>query len=317
MNNDVPTISVIMSVYREPLDWIQESIDSILQQTFIDFEFIIVNDNPERTELNAFLKANRIKDNRIIIINNEKNIGLTKSLNKGLDCAQGRYIARMDADDIAMPTRFEKQVNLLELRGDVGVCGSHIHYFGASDFICKYPETAEDMFWFLKSNMAHPAVMIRKSILNGIYYNPRFVVSQDYALWIRLYEEGVVMYNIQEVLLRYRKSAEQISSKSNSVQKKLSIGLRVRAFNHYCNENNIDLKIGENGITPSLISDIIEKVQLPKSIKREFVFNLVLSVRCSLFSYIGLLIKFGTKMTFKQLSKLIYYRMKGYDLQMF
>lgn len=313
----IPKVSVVMSVYKEPLDWIQESIDSILEQTFIDFEFIIINDNPERTELYGFLEDNRVKDNRIIIINNEQNIGLTKSLNKGLDCAQGKYVARMDADDIALPTRFEKQVNLLDLRADVGVCGSHIHYFGSSDLICGYPETDGDMYWFLKSNMAHPAVMIRKSVLNGIYYNPRFVVSQDYALWIRLYEEGVVMYNIQEVLLRYRKSAGQISSKSNSVQKKLSIGLRVRAFNHYCNENNIGLKIEENGITSMTISEIIKKVQMPKPIKRELVFNLVLSVKCSLLSYICLLIKFGNKVSFKQLSRLIYYRIKGYDLQMF
>lgn len=313
----IPKVSVVMSVYKEPLDWIQESIDSILQQTFIDFEFIIINDNPEREELYVFLEDNRVKDDRIIIINNEQNIGLTKSLNKGLDRAQGKYVARMDADDIAMPTRFEKQVNLLELRADVGVCGSHIHCFGSSDLICEYPETDRDMYWFLKSNMAHPAVMIRKSILNGTYYNPRFVVSQDYALWIRLYEEGVVMYNIQEVLLRYRKSTGQISSKSNSVQKKLSIGLRVRAFNHYCNKNNIDLKIEKNSITSLTISDIIKKVQLPRPIKRELVFNLVLSVKCSLLSYIGLLIKFGNKMSFEQLSRLIYYRMKGYDLQMF
>lgn len=313
----IPKVSVVMSVYKEPLNWIQESIDSILQQTFIDFEFIIINDNPERKELHAFLELNRIKDNRIIIINNDTNIGLTKSLNKGLACSQGVYVARMDADDIAMSTRFEKQVRLLDLRTDVGVCGSHIHYFGASDSICEYPETDRDMYWFLKSNMAHPAVMIRKSVLNGIYYNPQFVVSQDYALWIRLYEEGVVMYNIQEVLLRYRKSAEQISSKSNAVQKKMSIGLRVRALNHYCKINNIDVKIEENGITRTLISYIIKKIQLPKNIKSELIFDLILSAHSSVSSYIGLLLKFSNKLSFNQLSRLIYYRMKGYDLQMF
>lgn len=310
-------MSVVMSVYKEPLNWIQESIDSILQQTFTDFEFVIINDNPGREELNGFLEANRVIDNRIIIITNEKNIGLTNSLNKGFARAQGDYIARMDADDIAMPTRFEKQVNLLDLKSDVGVCGSHIHYFGTSDFICEYPETDGDMYWFLKSNLAHPAVMIRKSVLNGIYYNSQFVVSQDYALWVRLYEEGVVMYNIQEVLLCYRKSVEQISSKSNSVQKKLSIGLRVRAFNHYCKENNIDIKIKEDGITQSLISDIIEKVHLPSNIKSELVVDLILSVRCSLSSFIVLLLKFCNKVSFYQLSRLIYYRLKRYDLQMF
>ena len=108
-----PIISVIMSVYNEPLDWVQESIDSILQQTFGNFEFIIINDNPNNKELFDFLITNKIKDNRIIIINNDENIGLTKSLNKGLERAKGEYIARMDADDISLPERLEKQINFL------------------------------------------------------------------------------------------------------------------------------------------------------------------------------------------------------------
>lgn len=313
----IPKVSVVMSVYKEPLNWIQESIDSILQQTFTDFEFIIINDNPGREELLAFLESNRVKDERIIIINNEKNIGLTRSLNKGIAISQGEYVARMDADDISVPERFEKQVKLLNSHKNVGVCGSHIHYFGASDYICKYPESDKDMYWFLKSNMAHPAVMIRKSIFNGTYYNTKFVVSQDYALWVRLYEEGVAMYNIQDVLLFYRKSSEQISSKSNSIQKKLSIELRVRAFNHYCKINNIDVRMEENSITQSLITEINKSVHLPIKVKRELIFNLILSVHCSLFSYIGLLLKYSNTVSFNQLLRLVYYKMKGYDMQFY
>ena len=199
----------------------------------------------------------------------------------------------------------------------MGVCGSHIHYFGASDYICKYPESDKDMYWFLKSNMAHPAVMIRKSIFNGTYYNTKFVVSQDYALWVRLYEEGVAMYNIQDVLLFYRKSSEQISSKSNSIQKKLSIELRVRAFNHYCKINNIDVRMEENSITQSLITEINKSVHLPIKVKRELIFNLILSVHCSLFSYIGLLLKYSNTVSFNQLLRLVYYKMKGYDMQFY
>ena len=100
-----------MSIYSEEEEWIRESIDSILNQTFSDFEFIIINDNPNRDKNNSLLTEYTRIDNRIIIITNEENIGLTKSLNKGLEIARGKYIARMDADDISLPTRFEKQVD--------------------------------------------------------------------------------------------------------------------------------------------------------------------------------------------------------------
>ena len=93
-------ISVIMSIYSEKEEWIKESIDSILSQTFRDFEFIIINDNPKRKQNENLLLEYSQKDNRIIVITNKENIGLTKSLNKGLSIAKGKYIARMDADII-------------------------------------------------------------------------------------------------------------------------------------------------------------------------------------------------------------------------
>ena len=98
-------ISVVMSVYNEPVDWIRQSIDSILNQTFRYFEFIIINDNPEGISQKKMLKDFAAKDNRIKIIENEENKGLTKSLNIGISKATGKYIARMDADDISMPDR--------------------------------------------------------------------------------------------------------------------------------------------------------------------------------------------------------------------
>ena len=123
----MPKISVLMSVYNEPIDWMRQAIESILNQTYKDFEFIIVNDNPEREENQFVLNEYRNKDSRIIILCNEHNIGLTKSLNKGLTVANGEYIARMDADDIALPKRFEKQALYLAKNKNVFLCHTNFN----------------------------------------------------------------------------------------------------------------------------------------------------------------------------------------------
>lgn len=135
-----PKVSVIMSVYKEPVEWLHESIDSILNQTFTDFEFIIICDNPSYDEGIALLYAYKEKDHRIVLIENEKNLGLTKSLNKGITVAKGDFIARMDADDISLPERFEKQMSLLEKHPEIGVCGSIIDYMGDRKGVKYYPE---------------------------------------------------------------------------------------------------------------------------------------------------------------------------------
>ena len=107
-------ISVIMSTYHEPLEYVEKSVDSILCQTYGDFEFIISVDDPENRKLIDFLKNKADGDSRIKIIVNEKNIGLPKTLNNAIAVAKGDYIARMDADDISLPDRFECQLKLIE-----------------------------------------------------------------------------------------------------------------------------------------------------------------------------------------------------------
>ena len=123
-------VSVVMSVFSEPRNWLKKAINSILDQTFSDFEFIIINDNPIRKENYLFLKEIQQKDSRIIIIENKENIGLTKSLNKGLSVARGTYIARMDADDISFPTRLEKQYLFMEANSGVIACGAWARTIG-------------------------------------------------------------------------------------------------------------------------------------------------------------------------------------------
>ena len=122
--NKYPEISVIMSVYNEPKEYLIRSIESILNQTFKDFEFIVILDNPKNEIARNIAKEYSLKDERIVFIKNEENIGLTKSLNKGISISKGKFIARMDADDISHPKRFEEQISFLNKNNEYGLCGT-------------------------------------------------------------------------------------------------------------------------------------------------------------------------------------------------
>lgn len=261
-----PFVSVIMSVYNEPEEWLRESINSILGQTFVDFEFIIVNDNPEREDNRRVLGECVRRDERVIVLHNEKNIGLTRSLNRGLEVARGKYIARMDADDISLPVRFEKQVSFLEEHLDIGVCGANIQFFGSKKGEQKYPEQDEDCFLFQRSPFAHPVVMIRASVLkdNGLLYNPDFRYAQDYELWSRM-QEVTCFYNLQEVLLKYRVTDGQITKKNNREQQYYGAIIRRKAFEMFLKEKNVFwvlpqfLKIGDIQIIKKLLRNRMNK----------------------------------------------------------
>lgn len=216
-------ISVLMSIYNEPEQWLCESIESILNQTYTDFEFIIINDNPEREVNRKVLNRYQGKDKRIITIHNEENIGLTKSLNKGLKIAKGEFIARMDGDDISLPRRFEKQVIHLFNNPDIAVCGTQIKIIGnwinfkKLIFPLEHDRIAHELL--LNSCFAHPTVMIRREVLkrNNIEYDESFQQTQDYKLWVDLIGLGKFS-NIKERLLLYRTSQNQISLKKKEQQ---------------------------------------------------------------------------------------------------
>lgn len=212
-------ISVVLPVYNAQ-ETIAEAIYSILCQTFVDFELILINDGSTDDSESVI---GYFKDPRIKYYTNEKNKGLIYTLNRGISLAKGKYIARMDADDIAMPTRLEKQVRVMEQNSNVIVCGTKIKYFGVKKRNGEFmaPETSEEnKAWLLEEVcFAHPTVMIRKDVLinNQIFYNPDYKNCEDYKLWIDLSEYGD-FYNIQEPLLRYRLSNAQITQKTNTIQ---------------------------------------------------------------------------------------------------
>jgi len=227
-------VSVIMSVYKEPKEWLCRSIDSILNQTLSDFEFIIICDNPAGDDNLALLRDYERKNERIKLIVNEENIGLTKSLNKGLAVAKGKYIARMDADDISMPTRFEKQYQYMESHPQVIVLGTAIKFIGSgawkkgTDNI-RYTDEEVRAQMLLDNCIAHPTVFIRKSVLDehGISYDEKYRHSQDVRLWEQLMPYGE-FGNLKEKLLKYRLSDQQITKTKSSSQSNLAEGVKLR-----------------------------------------------------------------------------------------
>ena len=309
-----------MSVYKEPVEWLKQSIDSILQQTFKDFEFIIICDNPAYIQGIALLKDYSKKDNRIHLLFNENNIGLTKCLNKGIAIARGEFIARMDADDISDPIRFDKQITFLKAHPEVGVCGSIIEYIGERKGLKLYPEKYEDMYLFLESPFAHPTVMIRKEVLPlPKCYDEGFLVSQDYALWTELYAKGVLFYNFPIPLLHYRVSGQQIMANKNSVQHELSCIIRRRAFDYYNEKHDNDYRIGGKEITLPEIDLVRREVSLPTNVKKLLLYYLYISTSEGLIRKLYNLVKSGDlfRLSFMNNLRIIKYQLCGLDASKF
>lgn len=207
-----PIITVLMSVYNGER-YLKEAIDSILTQTFTDFEFIIIDDaSTDKTPeiLNSY------HDNRIKIIRNDKNIGLTKSLNKGLEFSNGLYIARMDADDVSLPDRFMKEVAFLNTYPEIAVVGTASYIIDQEGNVIRIliPSKSPRYCDFLKKNqIIHGSIMLRRSILKKYSgYDELFRYCQDYALWLQMAKMEKIS-NIQEILYKLRIHGDSISRK--------------------------------------------------------------------------------------------------------
>ena len=204
--NVTPQITVLMAVYNGE-KYLEQAIKSILWQTFTDFEFVIIDDG-STDKSPDIIKS--FEDNRIKYIANEKNMGLPYSLNRGLELARGEFIVRMDADDISLPNRLQKQVTFMEENPQIAVCGSFVKTFGGKrdEFVHTYftdPNDIEASLLF-NTSLAHPSVMMRKSELKkyNLKYETDFkYFEEDYNLWVELSQKSQLA-NLPEVLLFYR-----------------------------------------------------------------------------------------------------------------
>ena len=199
-------LSIIVPVYNAE-KYLDRTIKNILEQTFTDFEFLILNDSPDNKEIENIVKEYAKRDKRIKYYKNEKNMGITPSRNKLLDLAKGEYLAIFDHDDISVPERLEKEVAYLDSYPYCGVVSGWIQYFGDDEYVCKTKENDVDIKISLTDHceIMHTAAMIRKSILDeyGVKYDEKYTPNEDHWLWICLIDL-TYFHNIQDVLVKYR-----------------------------------------------------------------------------------------------------------------
>jgi glycosyltransferase involved in cell wall biosynthesis len=228
MSSGRPLVSVIMSVYNTE-DYLYEAVNSIANQLWQNWECIIIDD--ASTDSSPGILAGFLNDARFTVVRNAVNCGLTKNLNTAIDLCKGEYIARMDADDISMPSRLEKQVAYLEQHNEVSIVCSFIELIdenGLDKGVWPLDRRCATFAAIKKSLpynncIAHPTVMLRADVMRKYRYNEAQVHSQDWDLWLRLVANGAVMYKIPEALLQYRvhtKSVTSVSLKKSAFLKK-------------------------------------------------------------------------------------------------
>jgi glycosyltransferase involved in cell wall biosynthesis len=272
--------------------YVEEAIRSILAQTFHDFEFLIINDGSTDNSEEIILS---FTDPRIRYIKNETNLKLIATLNKGLKLARGKYIARMDADDISLPDRLQLQVDFMEEHTEVGVCGSFIKNIGAENntvlFLTSHNEiTFRQIF---STYIRHPTALIRKQVLidNNIEYRFEYPHVEDHRFWIDISLHSKLAI-LPKVLLHYRIHSENISVTQQATQAKIETLIRkeqierlgitltdeeMHLFNAFINLIRIDGNIYLRIPLPENVSQIIQLNNLLERIvlanRAQTVFN--------------------------------------------
>ena len=207
-------VTVLMSVYNTELEILKQAVESILNQTYKEFEFLIIDDGSKNGEIELI---ESYKDDRVRIIRNEKNLGLERSLNKGLEKAKGKYIVRMDTDDIAHLDRISKQLNFIEKNPQYSIVSSSVNFFDENGVYGTSKRSGEvkkhDLLF--GNPFAHPTMIMKKEDILDIGGYPLYKRCEDYAMVINLYAKGYKAYVLNDVLLDYR------LDKNNYAKKKL------------------------------------------------------------------------------------------------
>lgn len=257
-------VSVILPIYKESECQIRRAILSILTQTYKNLELVIINDNPDSFDNEKVVLS--FTDSRIIYIKNERNLGITKSLNKGLERAHGDYICRMDADDFSYEYRIEKQVEYIE-NMHYDFIGSNINYVLNEKVIdrTKYPLTSEHINKALayKNCMTHPTWMFRREVYLKLGFYRDYKACEDYDYLIRAVSVGFKLGNYPEILLNYTLSANGISLSNSSLQEFTARYLRK------CYKKNI----------VSSYNDYMEMISSQKSKRRMAQISKYLSIK--------------------------------------
>lgn len=248
MSNEVPLISVLMPVYNGE-KYLAEAIDSILKQTFKNFEFIIINDGSSDNTEDIILSYN---DPRIVYIKNEKNLRIIKTLNKGIDLAKGKYIARMDADDISMPSRFERQVEVFRQDDAIDIVNCQYLLLNENGKSFRKNKTnilvnseAIKYISIFQTMIGHPTVMVKAELIKLFKYKDSIDVEhiEDFELWNRLFENGSHCHTINENLLFYRVNPTSINNTKGMEQ-----NLRINKVTQTILKNQYNLQLDEEAL---------------------------------------------------------------------
>lgn len=265
-----PKVSAVMAVYNGE-KYLDESTQSILNQTFKDFEFIIINDASTDKSLKIIRKYKR-KDPRIVLLNNKKNLGLTKSLNKGLKKARGRYIARQDADDISLPSRLEKQFSFLEKNKDFFLCGTNFRQVDASGriiptkpLVCSWEEIKKKLALGV-SPLVHPSIMFRNK---GFFYREKMWYCEDFDFFLVLLTKGRKLVNLNEVLFYLRLHFGSITA-TKEFHRKLIMKKAIKFYNER-------IKYGKDSydyFNPEVILNLRTSDEKRKMLERRIILSL-------------------------------------------
>lgn len=224
-----------MPVYNGA-SFLREAIQSVLDQTFSDFSFLIINDGSTDKSDKIIKKFN---DRRIRYVSHEFNRGLIATLNEGLELATGEYIIRMDADDISFPQRFEKQIAFMEANPDIAISGTSLSVIGSNELIA-YPETNEACKVMLLYNtvMGHPSVIMRREqiLAAGLKFDCTALHAEDYKFWTDAEIKGLKIGNLAEALVAYRKHGGQISAVAYERQQETVRQVRLEYVRHFFGE---------------------------------------------------------------------------------
>lgn len=264
-NYSKKNITVLMPVFNEKETYLRKSIESILNQSYKDFEFIIINDGSTDKNIERILNKYRNSDPRIILIHGKANIGLVKSLNLGLGKATGKYIARIDSDDIAEINRLEKQLEFMRKHPRYALCGSWSYIIneageiiGRKRFYTDHKEVLKKILFF--NFFTHSSLFFNRSIAieNG-GYNENIKKAQDYDLILKLSGKYPIA-NLPEFLCFHRIQANSISAKSKKTQEWYGIISRFRAIFLYGHSKFSFFKIIPSLLYFILIPICIEKI---------------------------------------------------------
>ena len=232
----MPRLTVLMPTYNVA-PWVEESIHSVLNQTYRDFELLVVDDASTDDTLD---RVRAINDPRIRIASFPNNVGLSENLNRGLDIIDTELVARMDGDDIAEPDWLETGVQVLDTMPDVGICSFGFQFFGAKTSLVRFPEHHEDS----KAQMLFGCTVIvpvfRRAVMadNHLRYSTEAFPAEDYMMWSNVYPLTQI-YNVQRTLFHYRTHPTQISTSRREAQIVKSNEVRLKML-HWLNHNFTD-----------------------------------------------------------------------------